>query len=460
MKGKPTLLDFFAPLISRALEIREILAERREYPQSAAEIYEEFTTEIQHAQDDATSGGKREVDIKEAAFAVVAWIDESFAPYRPWYDTAVPLQVTLFRTANAGNEFFDHLELLKPDQEEVREVYFVVLGLGFVGEMYLDVGDSSSVERMKDLHGRQLALPPTVLANLNAEHVTPQPYLTDDPPPYVAPRSLWPWILGALLALLLLLISAGLVWYFFFYDPPPDRDALQRRVDEVLAGFSCADLTAEVREDLTVRVTGHVASEADGNRLRQELVAVEDVAGLSGQVLVRQWPFCEAVEILEEFATVGDAGIVLPGAPALEPNKASGIYHENESLIVTGTGTGLYQGYLYVTYLDLDENAVQLLPNPYRTDNQLPPGQTITLGVERSQARGGDRFYTIVPPFGPNMLMAIATPEPLFDGMYPEVSKAGDFLPALRAALEGLGEAAPGREPVASYLFISSRPRE
>jgi type IV/VI secretion system ImpK/VasF family protein len=45
-----------------------------------------------------------------------------------------PLQMQLYRTNRAGNEFFAHLARLRPEQIAAREVYFLALALGFEGQ--------------------------------------------------------------------------------------------------------------------------------------------------------------------------------------------------------------------------------------------------------------------------------------------------------------------------------------
>jgi type VI secretion system protein ImpK len=76
-------------------------------------------------------------ELDEARFALVAWIDEmintsTWSARDDWKKE--PLQLQLFRTVRAGNEFFEHLRGLRPDQNSAREVYFLCLALGFVGE--------------------------------------------------------------------------------------------------------------------------------------------------------------------------------------------------------------------------------------------------------------------------------------------------------------------------------------
>src|SRR3990172_12514574 len=65
-------------------------------------------------------------EVGEAAFALVAWTDEmlntsSWAAREEWKKE--PLQLQLYRTVRAGNEFFAHLRALRPNQNSAREVY-------------------------------------------------------------------------------------------------------------------------------------------------------------------------------------------------------------------------------------------------------------------------------------------------------------------------------------------------
>jgi type VI secretion system protein ImpK len=76
-------------------------------------------------------------EVEEASFALVAWTDEmintsNWSAREEWKKE--PLQLTLYRTVRAGNEFFDHLRGLRPQQNSAREVYFLCLALGFRGQ--------------------------------------------------------------------------------------------------------------------------------------------------------------------------------------------------------------------------------------------------------------------------------------------------------------------------------------
>jgi len=83
------------------------------------------------------TGGVPPGEIEEARFALVAWADEvllrrEWAGRSDWQRET--LQMQLYRTTQAGNEFFEHLTRLRPEQNAAREIYFLALVCGFEGQ--------------------------------------------------------------------------------------------------------------------------------------------------------------------------------------------------------------------------------------------------------------------------------------------------------------------------------------
>lgn len=75
-------------------------------------------------------------EVEEARFAMTAWVDETvmrstWSGRDAW--EREPLQLTLFGTNRAGDEFYEHLERLPPDFLAAREAYFLCLAMGFEG---------------------------------------------------------------------------------------------------------------------------------------------------------------------------------------------------------------------------------------------------------------------------------------------------------------------------------------
>ncbi|MCA1784817.1 MAG: DotU family type IV/VI secretion system protein, partial [Desulfobacteraceae bacterium] len=86
----------------------------------------------------AHTGIPRE-DYDLARFAVFAWIDESimrstWEGSRHWQGHQ--LQRRFFQTADAGELFFQKLNMIGPHQNPVREVYYICLALGFSGQYH------------------------------------------------------------------------------------------------------------------------------------------------------------------------------------------------------------------------------------------------------------------------------------------------------------------------------------
>ncbi len=97
-----------------------------------------------------TYQGARE-DFDLARFAVFAWIDETIMKSR-WEGRSFwqgeQLQRRFFQTSDAGALFFQKLNSLGPHQNQVREVYYICLALGFTGQ-YHNQGDDMLLDQLK-----------------------------------------------------------------------------------------------------------------------------------------------------------------------------------------------------------------------------------------------------------------------------------------------------------------------
>lgn len=90
---------------------------------------------------DGSRSGVNPVDVESASFALVAFLDESAiraggALRDAWFQR--PLQLELFGTNRAGEEFFTRLDGLRRDREAriaALEVYACCLAFGFLGQL-------------------------------------------------------------------------------------------------------------------------------------------------------------------------------------------------------------------------------------------------------------------------------------------------------------------------------------
>jgi type VI secretion system protein ImpK len=120
--------------------------------------------------------GVSKEDCDHARFAIFAWIDEVILN-SPWSEKdqwqRQQLQRLHFQTADAGELFFDRLNTLGPHQNDVREVYYLCLAMGFTGR-YVHEGDDFLLEQLrtsnlKVLLGSSVGLPALGEGHLFAE---------------------------------------------------------------------------------------------------------------------------------------------------------------------------------------------------------------------------------------------------------------------------------------------------
>lgn len=200
----------------------------------------------------------------------------------------------------------------------------------------------------------------------------------------------------------------------------------RKAVETAAGGFACAGVhTAEAGNGL--RVGGYVGTEEDARILKAAITALPAGIDVDAQVAVRPWPLCEALGVAGLPARAEAQG---NGALGLGFNRPSMVYRKGDKLEVTVTaGTA---GYLTVDYIDMEGNAIHMVPMRLRRDDRLEAGRPVTLGVAKSAS---DRVYTIAPPYGPAMILALVTREPLFPADREEVEPAGPYLASLRGAL-------------------------
>jgi type VI secretion system protein ImpK len=101
-----------------------------------------------------------------AKFAVCAWVDETLLsmqwPGRSQWQKE-QLQRLFFKTTRAGEEFFERLNRLGVHQQDVREVYYLCLALGFSGKYIHDEDrfllDKLRGSNLKLLFGSSVGIP-------------------------------------------------------------------------------------------------------------------------------------------------------------------------------------------------------------------------------------------------------------------------------------------------------------
>lgn len=157
-------------------------------------------------------------------------------------------------------------------------------------------------------------------------------------------------------------------------------------------------------------------------------------------------------EILEQIENiVGLPSEVAPRGLGFRLNSPDGGYREGD-FIEFRLVAPEYEGYLYLDYYQIDGNVVHILPGPEGAV-AVPPRSELAVGTPESGVQ-----YEILPPFGRELLVLMASPKPLFDEPRREFEYAPLYLEELREGIGRLSQS--GEEPLAVlYRAIQTHPR-
>lgn len=146
--GRPRLSDCFLELLAYTSLLKATCA--RKQP-SLGEVKESVRDLLNRSAQNMRALSIDPRDYDDARFAVCAWVDETILNM-PWTHREEwlksLLQSELYGTTKAGEEFFDRLNRLRPDQVDAREVYYLCLCLGFIGRYCMD-GDEFLLEQLR-----------------------------------------------------------------------------------------------------------------------------------------------------------------------------------------------------------------------------------------------------------------------------------------------------------------------
>jgi type VI secretion system protein ImpK len=146
------LVDAFIPVLAVVRQFA--LAPDQDAPAMAARL-QPLLAQAQH---DALAIGTPEEDLRNALFAVAAWVDETLSTC-DWPQAASwqrhLLQRQFFNVTNAGVAFFDRLAKLGDVQADVQEVYVLCLSMGFTGR-FGHGGQGDAVRALADIRLRAM----------------------------------------------------------------------------------------------------------------------------------------------------------------------------------------------------------------------------------------------------------------------------------------------------------------
>jgi eukaryotic-like serine/threonine-protein kinase len=262
---------------------------------------------------------------------------------------------------------------------------------------------------------------------------------------------------GALI--LLLAVGGGVGYWLWAPNPPPpeppvDKIALLRTAaGEALKGFQCAGPSAHVSPAGDIELTGYVASEADKQQAAAQMRNLPNVGSVNNQLAVMGPPLCEALGILHDET---HSRLTDPGVPRIDPGGALGTYFLGDAARIRVNATSLYDGYLYIDYLDgNDKSVIHLSPNELRPSAAVAAGKQVDIGADRSI-----EYYPIQGKPGIGLVIAISTPVPLFNGLRPRQELESDtkaYLAELRRQLQRLSADGYQNSLLASYTVLTIR---
>jgi type VI secretion system protein ImpK len=442
-----SLRDLFTPLFSYVLLVtRPSAAERTVF-----ELGSDIDT-LLAAQEQAVKRHQIPAqDYDLARFAVVAWADEVIVgqtqngnreAVHQW--KKLPLQKRLYNTANAGEEFFEHLAKLTPAQKDVREIYYLCLCLGFRGRYYDESQEFKLAQLRREL-GEHLPerVPDLLELERSAEKITPQPYAVQAPPPRRPPRSL-----ALLWAALVSAALAALVLYAVSKFPQG------RTPEEILAdlntrvrGFTCSEITVGYQDKAAmVTLGGHVESESQRQEVVQAVKGIpETIVEVHDTMTVLPRPFCAVLAMLGPLqARAKTAGLNL--SVRLQ-NGCDAVYRAGENMRFTVSGDKPL-AHVYLDYYVADRETVGHLYPGGGGDDTSVPSSTLSVGGPDSKTQ-----WEVEPPFGMELITAISSPDPLFQTHPPGIEKATAYLDALHAVLPSDAEST---QLAAAYCFITT----
>ena len=242
-QGPNAVRDLFTDLMAYVLFFLGSLDQRSP---SLSEVREKVKSLIAEQEKRARSGEAPWESYLEARFAVLSWVDEMVLT-SSWVNRAQwqHLMLTYHQTLNAGEEFFEHLEHLPADAQDVREVYYHCLKLGFLGQYALDDGSNQMGKLQHGLY-RQLSAGPNDIRQsypqLFPEAYRKPPEVRRTTGPKIHP--LWFGLVGFVVVLLF-------VAYWFILRSETNR--LLARLEAPLAATAPVDWMRSLIDELRTR---------------------------------------------------------------------------------------------------------------------------------------------------------------------------------------------------------------
>ncbi|MGD9616821.1 MAG: DUF4384 domain-containing protein [Alphaproteobacteria bacterium] len=221
---------------------------------------------------------------------------------------------------------------------------------------------------------------------------------------------------------------------------PPPADG-EKALAEAMQRVQCGSLRKTTNEQGKPVITGAVANDTEKSNLIQVSNTLAPGHRPEIQVRVVPPPLCRSLSDLDGLRS---ASLVADG---LDARLNDGLNDGPGAILKEGDPIGIkvkagdYPVDLRIDYFSLDGQVLHMVPNEHMPSVRLAAGATRIFG-----AGGGEDWRAGGPPFGTELILVIATPQPLDLGPRPVVEDAAAYLSDLGKALRqrGAGAAQPG----------------
>jgi eukaryotic-like serine/threonine-protein kinase len=211
-------------------------------------------------------------------------------------------------------------------------------------------------------------------------------------------------------------------------------DALRHQIARWVSGRNCAVLAGDVGDSGSVTLNG-LAGNASVEDLRQGLISFVPPGQIDWHVAGVDQVFCPTLNALHPVTPAFGA----PAAPRLGLRMADGKtqLHDGEPVRVALVMPD-FTSWLRVDYVAHDGSVQHLYPQ------LADPKNNIAADSPRSFAPGepfnlGNPSWQIAPPYGTDMIIAVASSEPLLDRPRPSNTEAAEvYIRELHAAIDNL----------------------
>ncbi|MDX1435059.1 MAG: DUF4384 domain-containing protein, partial [Gammaproteobacteria bacterium] len=155
--------------------------------------------------------------------------------------------------------------------------------------------------------------------------------------------------------------------------------------------------------------------------------------------------YCEVLEVYAPYLIanrekrLGAAVAIAGGSRTLSGGEA----------LVLEVTAPLFPSYLYVDYYFHDGSVVHLTPSVQPVEQRVDAGVTVTLGE--------DEQWIVSPPFGTEMIVVMASRDPLFASPRRPQEPGADYLAELGRVLEGMLPGGATPNAAAELIVITTK---